>query len=65
MIKGKEWGPQLERIRQNRYLSIVDICDEIGISFRTWKKIVSPEEYVIQFVISRKIESYLEDQVDQ
>ncbi|MGB6528488.1 MAG: hypothetical protein WBF33_10310 [Candidatus Nitrosopolaris sp.] len=61
MFENKDYIKQLERIRGEKLLPLVEFAKEIGITYLTLKRAMDPENKVsMTWIVMRKIKNYIE-----
>lgn len=62
MDKKQKWVDLLIKIREEKMISLNDLCKEIGISMNTYLRFVDPEISIqeISYGTMRKINAYLQ-----
>ena len=57
----QEWIFKLEKIRDEKMMSIMDLCRDMGISYMTYRKLIDPEMDIdiLAYTTMRKIDAYV------
>lgn len=67
MDKKQRWVDLLIKIREEKMISLNDLCKEIGISMNTYLRFVDPDRSIqeISYGTMRKINAYLQEHEDK
>jgi DNA-binding Xre family transcriptional regulator len=62
MSKKQQWVDLLHKIREEKMISVTDLCREIGISINTYQRFIEPDTSLesISYGTMRKINSYIQ-----
>jgi hypothetical protein len=66
MLKLREsWLTKLEEVRNEKYLSRADFCEEIGVNHLTYGKLIDLAIPPVSLRTIRKVKEYLEKQENE